>query len=224
MGASVLIAEDDRDLRHILGLYLEGDGFEVFPTADGTSALAILEERRFSFDLALLDIMLPGLDGHELLRRIRAHGTMPVMIISARNSDQERILGLNLGADDYLGKPFNPLEVVARARALLRRTAYSSEQISIGDLVLDTARCSLRRNGVEVPLTMTEYRILLTMMRSPGRVFTKAQLYTAATGEEAQGAEASIAVHISNLRSKIGDGPHGCPIETLRGLGYRFGA
>ena len=224
--ARVLIAEDDPDIRAILELYLAGDGFETSSYGNGTDALEAVHAG--GIDVAILDIMMPGMDGFALTRAIREESDIPILILSARSADQEKILGLNLGADDYLGKPFNPLEVVARIHALLRRRPSPSqpaEKVRAGDLELDTSTCMLEIGGRTMSLTPTEYRIMLAFMRSPGRIFTKAQLYEAACGDEEAipANDATMMVHISNLREKIEDDPKSPKrIVTVRGLGYKL--
>ena len=227
--AMILVVEDDANILNLIRLYLERDGFAVTGAPSGTQALELLRTREF--DACVLDVMLPGMSGLDVLKTLRNAGNAtPVLIVSARNQDAERIEGLSLGADDYLGKPFNPNELVARVHALLRRSASGSSSapttLRAGSLELDTASCTLRDDGRSVPLTPMEYRILHALMRAPGRVFTKAQLYEAASGEEAAvGAEAAMMVHISNLRAKIdGDPARPSRIETVRGLGYRLDA
>ena len=218
----ILIAEDDADIRALLRLYLEGDGFRVLEAEDGTTALVLAREH--APDMAILDIMMPGMNGFELTRALRKYSDIPILILSAKSQDNDKILGLNLGADDYIAKPFNPVEIVARVKAQLRRAARgSSDVITVQDLSLDTAAFQLTKNGVPIPLTPMEYKILALLMRSPGRIFTKIQLYEGAIGNYFEGDDNTMMVHISKLREKIEDDPRNPRyIITVRGLGYKL--
>lgn len=222
MAQTVLVAEDDPDIRDLLKLYLEGEGYRVVTAGDGETALELVETE--SPDAAVLDVMMPRRNGLELTREIRRTRDLPILILSARSQDNDKILGLNLGADDYLAKPFNPLEMLARVRALLRRSrAAAADAIVVGDLFLNTVACTLERNGVPVALTPIEYRILSAFMRAPGRIFTKAQLYEAACGIAIESDDNTMMVHISKLRDKIEtDSRKPTHIVTVRGLGYRL--
>ena len=230
MAQTILIAEDDGDIADLLTLYLTGEGYRVLAAPDGRQALALLEGQKV--DLAILDIMLPEIGGYDLLRRIRQRWNLPVLILSAKAQDADRILGLNLGADAYLTKPFHPLEVVAYVKAALRRYCHLGGEegggeealplLTAGDLELDPLAMVLRKRGEEVPLTPTEWKILAKLMGAPGRVFTKAQLYATAGGEPWSD-ENTMMVHISNLRAKVEDDPARPQyIKTVRGLGYKF--
>ncbi len=222
MGATILIAEDDRDIRGVLRLYLESEGLEVIEAEDGEQALALARER--APDMAILDVMMPGLDGYALTRALRGISDLPILILSAKSRDEDKILGLNLGADDYLAKPFNPVEVVARVKAQLRRAGRgTSGSLTAGGLTLDAAALEVTRDGQTVPLTPMEYKILSTLMRSPGRIFTKLQLYESAAGSYFEGDDNTMMVHISKLREKIEEDPRNPRrILTVRGLGYKF--
>ena len=218
----ILIAEDDADIRALLRLYLEGDGFRVLEAEDGTAALVLAREH--APDMAILDIMMPGMNGFELTRALRKYSEIPILILSAKSQDNDKILGLNLGADDYIAKPFNPLEIVARVKAQLRSAARnSSDIITVRELSLDTAAFQLTKSGVPIPLTPMEYKILALLMRSPGRIFTKIQLYEGAIGNYFEGDDNTMMVHISKLREKIEDDPRNPRyIITVRGLGYKL--
>ena len=193
MSQQILIAEDDEDIVELLSLYLTGEGFTVFSAGNGLQALERVEVERI--DVAILDIMLPVLNGYDLLRKIREKHNFPVIILSAKDLDTDRILGLNLGADAYLTKPFNPLEVVAYVKSALRRyyelggnaaaekSAVEKTTLTVGELELDLLKFILRRRGQIVPLTPAELKIVLKLMQSPGRVYTKAQLYACIGGE-----------------------------------------
>ena len=233
MSQQILIAEDDEDIVELLSLYLTGEGFTVFSAGNGLQALERVEVERI--DVAILDIMLPVLNGYDLLRKIREKHNFPVIILSAKDLDTDRILGLNLGADAYLTKPFNPLEVVAYVKSALRRyyelggnaaaekSAVEKTTLTVGELELDLLKFILRRRGQIVPLTPAELKIVLKLMQSPGRVYTKAQLYARIGGEFYESDDNTMMVHISNIRAKIEDDPSNPRyIKTVRGLGYKI--
>lgn len=222
MATTILIAEDDADIREVLRLYLEGEGFAVAEAADGDTALRLALSS--APDAAILDVMMPGMNGYELTRALRRQSDIPILILSAKSEDNDKILGLNLGADDYIAKPFNPMEVVARVKAHLRRAGnVRRDLLTVGELTLDTAAMQLYKKGVQIPLTPTEYKILAQLMRSPGRIFTKVQLYEGIAGEFFESNDNTMMVHISKLREKIEDDPK-TPrhIITIRGLGYKI--
>ena len=229
MNYKVLIADDENEIRNLLRLYLENDGFTVSDVASGDLVAGAMAE--FKPDIVLLDVMMPGKDGIHVLKDIREVSNVPVMIISARTADAERILGLNVGADDYICKPFNPLEVVARVKSNLRRfyslgsgeEHNSDKKISLGDLELDTEKCLLLKSGKPMELTSVEYKIMELLMKHPGKVFTKQQIYEHAWGEDYFVADNNIMVAISKLRTKLDEDPSRY-IKTLRGLGYRLEA
>ena len=222
MDASILIAEDDADIRDLLRLYLEGEGFQVLEAGDGASALRLAREQ--SPSMAILDIMMPEMNGFELTRALRKYSDIPILILSAKSQDNDKILGLNLGADDYIAKPFNPVEIVARVKAQLRRAERTSGSVlTVRELTLDTASFQLTKSGQPIPLTPMEYKILAMLMRSPGRIFTKIQLYEGAIGNYFEGDDNTMMVHISKLREKIEDDPKNPRhIITVRGLGYKI--
>ena len=227
MSNKVLIADDENEIRNLLRLYLENEGFQVADVASGIEVAEAMEN--FKPDIVLLDVMMPGKDGIHVLKEIRETSNVPVMIISARTADAERILGLNVGADDYICKPFNPLEVVARVKSALRRFyalgggEEKNETVTCGDLVLDTEKCLLLRSGKPMDLTSVEYKIMELLMNHPGKVFTKQQIYEYAWGEDFFVADNNIMVAISKLRTKLDEDPSRY-IKTLRGLGYRLEA
>ena len=222
MAPLILIAEDDADIRSLLRLYLEGEGFRVAEAADGAAALDLA--RTEPPDMAILDVMMPGMNGFELTRALRAYSDVPILILSAKSQDNDKILGLNLGADDYSAQPFNPVEIVARVRAQLRRAARTGgDVLRVGDLALDTASFQLTRGGTPIPLTPMEYKVLALLMRAPGRIFTKVQLYEGAVGPYFEGDDNTMMVHISKLREKIEEDPKNPRyIITVRGLGYKI--
>ncbi|MBQ2063644.1 MAG: response regulator transcription factor [Firmicutes bacterium] len=228
MAYKILIAEDDRDIIELLALYLGGEGFEILAAENGKDALAIAQKEDIS--AALVDIMMPVMNGFEFIKQLRTFSQIPVIVLSARDLDQDRILGLNIGADAYLTKPFNPLEVVAYVKSAIRRWENSKVRVEedagkvvIGELELDQERFTLRKNGVPVQLTSSELKIIAKMMKAPERVFTKAQLYECINGEFYNSDDNTMMVHISNLRAKIEDDPsHPRYIKTVRGLGYKI--
>lgn len=227
MSYKVLIADDENEIRNLLRLYLENDGFVVSDVESGDKVAGAMES--FKPDVVLLDVMMPGKDGIHVLKDIREVSNVPVMIISARTADAERILGLNVGADDYICKPFNPLEVVARVKSLMRRFNSlgggedKSEMITLGDLELDIEKCLLRKDGKSLELTSVEFKIMELLMKHPGKVFTKQQIYEYAWGDDFFVADNNIMVAISKLRTKLDEDPSRY-IKTLRGLGYRIEA
>ena len=226
MDTTILIADDEKEIRDLLRLYLENDGYTVVEAADGIAALE--QMKKHTVDLAIVDIMMPGLNGHMLVKRIREINNLPILFLSAKSDPHDRILGLRLGADDYVTKPFNPLELCARVQAHLRRVRQFSavqtereSKINIRDLILDTEQCLLTKDGVPVELTSTEFRIMRLFMENPGRVFTKQQIYEVGWNESSFVDDNSIMVCISKLRAKLGD-EGGEYIKTIRGLGYRL--
>lgn len=222
MKQRILIAEDEADIRNILKLYLESEGFEVVQAQDGDQALRMAQQEMP--DLILLDVMMPNIDGFAVTQALRQYSQVPILILSARSQAADKILGLNLGADDYIAKPFNALEVVARVRAHLRRGQQTvSPVINLNGLTLNSETCTVTKDGTLLSLTPTEYKLLSVFMRSPGRIFTKVQLSEAINGEYFESDENTIMVHISKLRDKIEDNPRKpARLVTIRGLGYRF--
>ena len=230
MAYTVLVAEDDKDIVDILKIYLESSGYCVLVAYDGAAAYEIVKTEQL--DMAVLDVMMPHMDGFELTKKIREKSNIAILILSAKNQDNDKILGLNLGADDYMTKPFNPLEIVARVGANLRRfyrlNAEGSPEkldsiLTLGELSLNTETLTLYKNGVEIITTPNEYKILQLLMRSPGRVFTKSQICETINGEFYQNYENTITVHISHLRDKIEEDTRNPRyIKNVRGLGYKI--
>lgn len=278
MAETVLIVEDDRDIVELLSLYLTGSGYDVVTAGNGEDALEQL--RQHPADIALVDIMMPRMNGYDFIKALRATDNIPVIIISARTQAADKIVGLDAGADGFIAKPFNPLEVTAQIRALLRRratdvadalaaagrTAPASDEaratapsegeapvpgpdasgpsdhaaaesapapsipsqdgahvLRVGDLAFDTERLELFKGGTPIPLTAAELKIMATFMAAPGRVFSKAQLYACINGESFAGSEASVMVHVSNIRAKLEDDPlRPAYIKTIRGMGYKI--
>ena len=223
MSQTLLIADDDTELCELLREYLGQEGFEVRLAHDGEQAL--LESRRPGLDAMVLDIMMPRMSGIDVLRNLRKESELPVIMLTARGDDLDRIIGLELGADDYLAKPANPRELLARIRAILRRSNVHSmiTVLEIDDLVLDQARRELRCNGELTELTSTEFSILQLLLQRSGEVVEKKDLYLAALGREPVAYDRSIDMHVSNLRRKLGPNASGDErIETIRGIGYQY--
>lgn len=226
MGYKILVADDEAEIRELLRLYLEKDGYEVIEAADGAKALSALQKE--AIDLVILDIMMPGIDGYRVLQNIREKNNIPVIMLSAKGSDSDKILGLDLGADDYITKPFQPLEAVARVNSNIRRF-YSLgsgrqkqvEELTVQDLTLDLQSCLLQKNGVTIELTSVEFRIMKLFMENPGKVFTKQQLFEQGWGDDYLVSDNNIMVCISKLRAKLSEDSNAY-IKTIRGLGYRL--
>ena len=223
MPPTILIADDDTELCELLREYLGLEGFEVRLAFDGEQALA--ESRRPGLDAMVLDIMMPKMNGIDVLRNLRKESELPVIMLTARGDDLDRIIGLELGADDYLAKPANPRELLARIRAILRRSNTQSTvaTLEVGDLVLNQARRELRRDGLLIELTSTEFSILQLLLQRSGEIVEKKDLYLAALGREPVAYDRSIDMHVSNLRRKLGLAQDGTErIETIRGIGYQY--
>ncbi len=222
----ILVCDDDREIVDAIRLYLEAEGYRVRPAYDGEQALAILKNE--DIKLVLLDIMMPKLDGISAVREIRKLSAVPVILISAKSEDADKILGLNIGADDYITKPFQPLELVARVRSNLRRyTALGGivpqNVIVVGGLVIDDDRKRVTVDEEPVKLTPLEYNLLLFLAEHKGRVFSTAQLYEQVWKEPFDGAEKKVVVHISHLREKIEINPREPHyIKSVWGLGYKM--
>ncbi len=225
----MLIVDDEQRLRDLVRGYLEREGFTVLTAADGHTALNLA--RQDAPNVVVLDLMLPGIDGLEVCRRLRTFSDAYVIMLTAKAEEIDRIVGLEVGADDYLTKPFSPRELIARVRAMLRRPRQVNPAAMpdipppqrFGDLVIDHARHEVTLDTAVVPLTILEYALLTTLAAHPGRVFTRNQLLERVWGEDYFGDDHVVDVHIANLRKKLGDdsaAPH--YIETVRGAGYRF--
>jgi DNA-binding response OmpR family regulator len=218
----VLVVEDDAGITELLAQALEREGMRAECHRDAESALASL--RRAEPDAILLDLGLPGIDGLEFCRLVRRERRTPILILTSRRDEVDKVLGLELGADDYVTKPFGVRELIARVRALIRRAEPAPQaQLRFGDLALDTQAKSVSLAGQAVELTATEYRILETLASSPRRVFSRDEILARLSEGPSEGYERTIDSHLARLRRKLGDGA-GQPrfIETVRGLGYRF--
>ena len=225
MNYTILIADDEPEIRTLLRLYLENENYQIIEAENGKQALELLKKEHV--DLWLLDIMMAEMEVYHVLQELRKTSNIPVMILSAKGAVSEKILGLNLGADDYLAKPFNPLEVVARVNSNIRRfyalgtAELSSGILTVRDLELDPEGCVLKKNGEPIELTSVEYRIMELFMKHPGKVFTKQQIYEQGWGDTYVVADNNIMVCISKLRAKLDEDP-AAYIRTIRGLGYRL--
>jgi len=220
----ILVVDDEPQIVELLRSYLERDGFTVVQAADGEAALGAV--RAGQPDLVLLDLMLPRLDGREVCRRIREAGTTPVIMLTARDEETDKLLGLELGADDYITKPFSPREVVARVRAVLRRgSREGATLIRAGDLTIDLRAHEVTLSGRRVELTPTEFRLLETLAGHPNQVFTRMQLIDRVQGHAFEGYERTVDAHIKNLRGKVEPDPR-TPryVLTVYGVGYKFSA
>lgn len=224
----VLVVDDEAPIRSVVRGFLEREGMEVVEAADGPAAVE--RARTFAPDVVVLDIMLPGIDGLEVLRQVRTFADPFVLMLTARSEEVDRIVGLTVGADDYLVKPFSPRELVARVLALLRRRRGASppagaDVIRIGDLVVDRPRHEVTVGDRRVALTAIEFAILETLVRDPGIVVTRQQLLDTVWGSDFVGDDHVLEVHVGNLRRKLGDAPTGPHyVETVRGVGYRLRA
>jgi two-component system response regulator CpxR len=223
----VLIVDDDLEMCAMLQEYLSKERFEVEVAHDGTSALRRLE--RHKADIVLLDVSMPNLGGFDVLRQLRAESTLPVLMLTARDDHVDRVLGLELGADDYLTKPFNARELVARIHAILRRSQAGHqvdepEMLEIGLLMLETGLRRARVEGEIIPLTDAEYRVLELLVRNAGRVMSRSEITRRALGRKYLGLDRSVDTHVSNLRRKLGARiESSTPILGVRGAGYLLG-
>ncbi|HLU66899.1 MAG TPA: response regulator transcription factor [Kofleriaceae bacterium] len=219
MAIRVLLIDDDARLAELLTGYLAGSGVSLTSARDGRAGLAALEAG--AFDAVLLDVMMPGIDGLEVLRRIRRRSRVPVLMLTARGDEADRVVGLELGADDYVPKPFSPRELLARLRAVLRRAApdAAAERLAVGGIEVDAGARAVRVDGAEVELTALELDILIALMRRAGRVVPRSALLSEAGRGDVTVGERAVDVHISRLRKKLGD-EAGARIRTVRGVGY----
>jgi DNA-binding response OmpR family regulator len=221
-GARVLVVDDEPMVREVLARYLEQEGFAVDLAEDGEQALAAYEAA--TPDLVLLDLMLPRIDGLEVFRRMRERQPIAVIMLTARGEETDRVVGLELGADDYVTKPFSPREVVARVKAVLRRSnPPPPEVVTLGDLELDGPRREVRRRGEPVRLTRREFDLLFLLASNPGRTFSRAELLEEVWDFAWDGDTATLTVHVRRLREKLEDDPSNpTRLITVWGVGYRF--
>ncbi len=225
---NILIADDEPDIRNLIKISLEENGYTALTAQNGKEAWEILTGQ--DVHLAILDVMMPLMDGFNLLRKIRETSTVPVIFLTARTDDMDKVLGLGLGADDYLAKPFSIVELMARVGAQLRRSndyqrpgEKAAAVITYGDLAIDKEKCCAFKNGEPIQLGAKEYRLLLHFMENPERVFTKRQLYQAVWDEEYYFDDNTVMVHISRIRSRIEADPQKPRyLKTIRGIGYKL--
>jgi DNA-binding response OmpR family regulator len=223
----ILVVEDEKAIREAVTAYLEKEGYWVTTAADGVAAIDEFDKHQF--DAVVLDLMLPKASGEVVCATIREGSDVPIIMLTAKGELEDRVAGLELGADDYLVKPFSPRELVARVRALLRRANVSEEpqrdRLQYGDLEIDSAGHKVRVNGEDVDLTASEFKLLATLARYPGRVYSRMELVEKVLGYDFVGYERTIDSHVKNLRAKIGDDPKDPQyIYTVHGVGYRFEA
>lgn len=225
MTDTVMVVDDDPDIRNLVQAALETEGFHAVPVGDGDTALERFES--VAPDLIVLDVLMPGMSGTELCREIRQRSEVPILFLSGRGDDIDRIIGLELGADDYMSKPFNPRELVARVRAILRRTSSSADESSDRDVIrhgklkIDLERFETHYDGDPVELTKTEFMLLRTLMRRPGKVYSRAELIRGAYEDSIYVSDRTIDSHIRRLRNKLHE-VDADPIETVRGVGYKL--
>jgi len=219
MSGKILVIDDEPEIVVICRDYLQASGFEVITAVDGFQGLA--QARKHKPDLVILDLMLPGMDGLDVCRSLRRDGNIPIIMLTARIEEADRLVGLELGADDYITKPFSPRELVARVRTVLRRASgdTSSDIIRAGEITLDRSRYQAIFPDRSITLTPTEFELLATLMSQPGRIFTRAQLLNAVRGVAFESYERAIDSHVRNLRRKLEPGEY---IVTVHGVGYKF--
>ena len=224
---NILVCDDDRDIVAALTIYLTAEGYHVLPAYTGEEALRVAAENEVQ--LALMDIMMPALDGISATARLRETSNIPIILLTAKSEDTDKVLGLNIGADDYITKPFNPLEVLARVRSQLRRymqlggSAVPAGALTIGGISLDDGSKDVTVDGEPVSLTPTEYEILKLLMKNPGRVFSPREMYKLIWKDEPYGAESTVAVHIRHLREKVEINPaEPRYIKAVWGQGYKI--
>ncbi len=221
----ILVVDDEKNIRKIVTSYLRAEGFDVSEAADGEEALAAFD--RLDPDLVILDVMMPGIDGIETLRRLRVKSDVYVIMLTARAEEMDRVVGLSVGADDYVTKPFGAKELVARVKAVLRRARFDvaatpDDVIHLDGLVVDVARHEVRRDGETVELTALEFELLAALAGSPGRVFSRRQLLERVWGWDFVGDERVVDVHVRNLRKALGDDATDPRwVATVRGVGYK---
>jgi DNA-binding response OmpR family regulator len=224
MGARVLVAEDDLKQANLIKVYLEREGHSVLVVHDGRSALQAARERKP--DLLVLDVMMPAVDGLDVCRILRAESEVPIVLLTARTAENDVLLGLDIGADDYITKPFSPREMAARVRALLRRSGAvtaANQVIVVGDIEVDAGRFEVRVAGQPITLTAKEFGILEVLAQEPGRVYTRAQIIDLAFGFDHYVLERTVDAHVMNLRRKIEPDPADPKyVQTVHGRGYRL--
>ena len=227
MPGKVLIIEDDPDTARLVGLYLSRDGYRVISAANGQDGLHLAREAKP--DLIVLDLMLPGMSGTDICRTLRDESMVPIVMLTARVEERDRLNGLDMGADDYVTKPFSPRELAARVRAVLRRTAREAidrgpEEVSHGSITINLKQHAARVDGEDVSLTPTEFRILTLLVREPARTFTRNQIIDRVFGYDFDGFDRTVDAHVANLRRKLGAKRGSAEyVKTVYGVGYRLG-
>ncbi len=225
MSARILVVDDERRIVDIVRAYLERDGYKVLAAYDGKAALELV--RREHPDLVILDLMLPEVSGWDVCRTLRQESDTPIVMLTARDDTSDKIVGLELGADDYVVKPFDPKELVSRVKAVLRRYRAGTQtraDLRVGELSMDVERRSVRHGDRDIELTATEFELLRALMESPGRVFSRMQLLDRVQGDAYEGYERTIDSHVKNLRKKIEPDPeHPRYVVTVYGVGYKLG-
>lgn len=217
----ILIADDDAHIRELVRVFLRNNGFEVLEAADGVEAISQLDSSRA--ELAIVDVMMPNMDGWELCREIKATFDIPVLILTAKGETSQKLKGFQLGTDDYMVKPFEPLELVARVRALLKRYHIETSQtIQLGTLTMDRKTYQLTDRGKSLTLPLKEFELLFKLASYPGRTFSREQLIEDIWGYDFRGNDRTLDVHISRLRERFPEEEHPFRITTIRGLGYRL--
>lgn len=218
----ILVVEDEKKIAEIVKAYLEKEGFDITVAQTGQKAISVLKNK---FDLIILDLMLPDMDGEDICQTIRKDSDIPIIMLTAKSEEEDRIKGLGIGADDYVVKPFSPRELVARVKALLRRTKGPKQSVSFnkGDLIIDSLRYEVKKDGVPVVLTPTEFKLLQCLAEHPEQIFSRLQLVNIILGYDFEGYDRTIDAHIKNIRHKIEEDPRDPSyIKTVYGVGYRF--
>ena len=219
--SKILIVDDDPHIRELVRVFLRDDGFEVIEAVNGVEALSRLDSVKV--DMAVIDIMMPNMDGWELCQHLKASFEIPVLMLTAKGETSQKLKGFQLGTDDYLVKPFEPLELVARIKALLKRYRIeSSQRIQIGDLTLDRKTYQIAANGDNLTLPLKEFELLFKLASYPGRTFSREQLIEDVWGYDFHGNDRTLDVHVSRLRERFPEEKYSFKITTIRGLGYRL--
>lgn len=219
--ATILVVDDDPHIRELVGVFLREEGFSVLEAADGREALVLLETTRA--DLVILDIMMPNMDGWQLCRELRELYDTPMLMLTAKGETSQKIKGFQLGTDDYLVKPFEPLELVARVKALLRRYRIAvSQRVQIGELLLDRKTYEVQVGDKQLTLPLKEFELLFKLASYPGKTFSREELIEQIWGYDYEGDERTVDVHIKRLRERFPEERHSFRIRTIRGLGYRL--
>lgn len=221
-GSRILVVEDEEKIAEIVKAYLKKEGFDVVIAETGQKALSVLKD---GFDVVILDLMLPDIAGEDICRTLREDSDIPVIMLTAKTEEEDRIKGLGIGADDYVVKPFSPRELVARVKSLLRRIKGPGKNLTFnkGDLIINPSRFEITKNGLPLVLTPTEFKLLHCLAQRPGQVFTRLQLVNVILGYDFEGYDRTIDAHIKNIRHKIEDDSRNPSyIKTVYGIGYRF--